>query len=84
MSKKIKFLDNTKVWKCFGPVLVELAHVNHGEGFAIVEVIFLAVGEAHQNLDKTLKTEEAGLLPPYVGRRTSKIKIEVPLEADVA
>lgn len=84
LSEKIKFLDNAKVWKCLGPVLGDASLVSRGEAYATVAVKFSTTEGARKNSDKTLKTEEAVLLPSYMGRRTSRIRIEdVPPETEV-
>lgn len=60
-------------------------HVNRGEAYATVAVHFHTVEDACKSSDKTLKTDEAVLLPSYMGHRTSSIRVEeVPPEADIA
>lgn len=76
LSKKIKFLDNANIWKYLHPVLGDVSLVKRGETYATVAVRFSTAEEARRNSDKTLKTEEAVLLPSYMGRITSRIRIE--------
>lgn len=76
---------HTIMYKCFCLMSKkEVAHVKRGEIFVTVVVHFNTVEDARKNSNKALKMEEAVLLPPYMERRTSCIKIEeVPPKANV-
>lgn len=64
-------------------MLVDVCLINWGDAYTTVAVKFTTAKEARKNPDKTLKTEEAVLLPSYMARRISHIRIEnVPPETD--
>lgn len=85
VSKKIAFLEESKMRKCLAPVMGDITHARRCDSYATVAVKFRTIDEAGKQSGKTLTTEEAMLLLFYMGRRTSKINIkDIPAEAEVS
>lgn len=61
--------------KCLDPVMKDVIYFTRGFRFAIV-VRFKSAEKARELSDKALKTEEVVLLPSYLGRCKSRIRIE--------
>lgn len=84
-TKKIMFLDKTKIRKCLAPVMGDVSYVERSETYATIEVKFRSAEEAQKHLIRPLKPRMWCSYPLIWGaaqveskKRTSQWKQRLP------
>uniref|UniRef100_A0A0L8HUC8 Uncharacterized protein n=1 Tax=Octopus bimaculoides TaxID=37653 RepID=A0A0L8HUC8_OCTBM len=81
LSRKIDKISKGTAGKYLKAMWCDIDYITRGKKFGTVE---MRMRNASQHSVKTLKTEDVGLIPMYMGMRTSRIRIgRIPPEIDL-